>query len=46
MALRIEIGKSYKEGLYRIRIGDVDGVSELMNITKKEVLEEIEKEMR
>ena len=43
--LRIEIGKSYLKGKWRIRIGDIAGSIERSNISKEEVLEEIGTEM-
>ena len=45
MAIHIEIGKSYTKGLWRIRIGDVDGCSRHSNIEKEEVLKDIEDKM-
>lgn len=40
--LNIEIGKSYQKGKYKIRIGDIDGCIEFSNISKEEVISEIE----
>ena len=37
----IEIGRSWKKDRYRIRIGNIDGCTESMNITKEEVMNEI-----
>ena len=44
-SLRIEIGESYKKGLYSLRIGDLTGATESNLLTKKEILEEIEEEI-
>jgi hypothetical protein len=45
MTIHIEISKSYKPDLWRIRIGDLEGAIECSNITKEEILNEIKEEM-
>ena len=43
--IHIEICKSYEEGTYKLRIGDVAGSTEMSNIGFREVLNEIEREL-
>ena len=40
--INIEVGKSYQKERYKIRIGDIDGCTELSGITEEELIEEIE----
>lgn len=41
MALRIEIGATWKKGKFKFREGDVDGGEDWIMFTKKEILEHI-----
>lgn len=45
MALRIEIAKRY-DGKLELRIGDLDGATEMTNFTEEEVLKEIQDEIK
>jgi len=40
-SIRIEIGKAYKEGCFNLRVGDIVGSSESINVSKEEVISEI-----
>lgn len=46
MTIHIEISKSYKKDLWKIRFGDIEGCSESINITEEELLDEIKDEIR
>ena len=39
--INIEIGKSWRNGKFQIRIGNIDGCTEHSNIDKEEVLQDI-----
>jgi hypothetical protein len=45
MAIYIEICKSCIKDKWRIRIGDVEGSSEHINISKEEILDAIKEEL-
>lgn len=44
-AIRIEITRTWRNGLWKIRIGDIVGSTTTSNITKEEVLSEIKDKM-
>lgn len=41
MTINIEIGKAYISDRWRIRIGDIQGSTEMSNISKEELIKEI-----
>lgn len=41
MTIHIEIAKGYKEGMFNLRIGDIEGHVSLLNISKEKLFEEI-----
>ena len=45
MTIRIEICKSWMEGKWCIRTGDLKGNSELRNVEKKEIIEEVREQI-
>lgn len=46
MAIRIEIAKRKKGDFWDIRVGDLDGGTESINVSKKEILKEVEENMK
>ena len=45
-ALRIEIQRIEHNGLWRLRIGDIEGCTEMSNVNFTEVLDEIHDRMK
>ena len=46
MTIHIEISKSkYKEETWNLRIGDIDGASEYLNVDFEDIIDEIKDEM-
>ncbi len=46
MVINIEIGKSWQSKKWNIRIGDIDGCTEISNISRKELMEEIREQLK
>jgi hypothetical protein len=44
--INIEICKSYQEGRYNIRIGDIEGCTELSNATENDIINEIKQKIQ